>query len=231
MINAPKIYKMRIVFRGPKNTAGTPFIFNAVRKMVLASGLPFEKAKVNPNWPRLAYGPAPAKGQQAEREYLDIYLTEPVAADKVRPALEGVAPAGIQLLSMQRVPYALPSVQNLAAAARYRIEGDFAAYSPVQPAETFFNAARIDVVTRAENGLTFTQNAKPFVLEAKTLAPGRLGLTLACVDGKWFRPQTLLAAWLGIEIPPREEDLTLHEFTFIREGLFWRDSAGALHLI
>ena len=74
---------MRIVFRGPKNTAGTPFIFNAVRKMVLASGLPFEKAKVNPNWPRLAYGPAPAKGQQAEREYLDIYLTEPVAADKV----------------------------------------------------------------------------------------------------------------------------------------------------
>mgnify|MGYP001780453186 FL=1 len=231
MINTPKIYKMRIVFRGPENTVGTPFIFNAVRKMVLASGLPFEKAKVNPHWPRLAYGPAPAKGQIAEREYLDIYLTEPVAADIVRPALEKAAPAGIQLLSVQRVPYALPSVQNLASAARYRIEGDFASYAPAQPAETFFNAARIDVVERAENGLTFTQNAKPFVLEVHQPSARQLFLTLACVDGKWFRPQLLAAAWLGVEIPAQADAPLLEEFTFIREGLFWRDSAGALHLI
>lgn len=231
MINTPKIYKMRIVFRGPQKTAGTTFVFNAVRKMVLSSGLPFEKAKVNPNWPRLAYGPAPAKGQEAEREYLDIYLTEPVPAEQVRPALEQAAPAGIQLLSVQRVPYALPSVQNLAVAARYCIEGDFAAYAPAQPAETFFNAARIEIVRQAENGLTFTQNAKPFVREAQLLSPRVLHLTLACVEGKWLRPQLLLAAWLGVEIPLQEDAPLLEEFAFVREGLFWQDGAGVLHLI
>ena len=222
---------MRIVFRGPQNTAGTPFIFNAVRKMVLASGLPFEKAKVNPNWPRLAYGPAPAKGQQAEREYLDVYLTEPCPADEVRLALEKSAPAGIQLLSVQRVPYALPSVQNLAAAARYRVEGDFASYAPAQPAETFFNADRIEVVRRAENGLTFTQNAKPFVREVQTLSPRVLCLTVACVEGKWMHPQQLVAAWLGVEIPAQPDAALLEDFAFVREGLFWQDGAGALHLI
>lgn len=222
---------MRIVFRGPQNTAGTPFIFNAVRKMVLASGLPFEKAKVNPNWPRLAYGPAPAKGQQAEREYLDVYLTAPCSTDEVRLALEKSAPAGIQLLSVQRVPYALPSVQNLAVAARYRVEGDFASYAPQQTAETFFNAARVEVVQRAENGLTFTQNVKPFVREVRMLSPRVLCLTLACVDGKWMHPQQLVAAWLGVEIPAQPDAALLEDFAFVREGLFWQDGAGALHLI
>lgn len=206
-------------------------VFNAVRKMVLASGLPVEPAKVNKNWPRLAYGPAPAFGQTAEREYLDIYLQKSVSAEETRAGLEAAKPRGLELISVARVPYALPSVQNLAAAAKYRVEGDFALYGPEQTAEDFFNAARIDVVRRADNGLTLASDAKPYVRAAETLSERAVRLTLAGVEGKWIKPQTLIAAWLGLNIPAQDELFTVEGFTFIREGLFWQDSAGELYLI
>lgn len=206
-------------------------VFNAVRKMVLASGLSFEPAKVNKNWPRLAYGPAPAFGQTAEREYLDIYLQESAPAEEVRAALEAAKPKGLELVRVERVPYALPSVQNLAAAAKYRAEGDFALYGPERTAEDFFNAPRIDVVRRADNGLTLTADAKPYVRAVETLSERAVRLTLAGVDGKWIKPQTLIAAWLGLDIPAQDELFTVEGFTFIREGLFWQDSAGELRLI
>ena len=222
---------MRIVFRGPQNTAGTPFIFNAVRKMVLASGLPFEKAKVNPNWPRLAYGPAPAKGQQAEREYLDVYLTEPRPADEVRPALEKSAPAGIQLLSVQRVPYALPSVANLAQAARYIVEGDFSPWAPKQSLTDFLNGRKALAVLTAPNA-TVTQEVqlRPYVAACEQPEANKYLLTLQTVNEKTLKPQYAVAAWLGEPIVQGEE-FTLPGIRFIREGLFWRDSQGGLHRI
>lgn len=206
-------------------------VFNAVRKMVLASGLPFEPAKVNKNWPRLAYGPAPAFGQTAEREYLDIYLHTSVSAEETRAGLEAAKPKGLELVSVERVPYALPSVQNLAAAAKYRVEGDFALYAPEKTAEDFFSAARIEIVRRADSGLTLTADAKPYVRSAETLSERAVRLTVAGVDGKWIKPQTLIAAWLGLDIPVQDELFTVEGFTFIREGLFWQDSAGKLYLI
>ncbi len=231
MINTPKIYKMRIVFSGLEKSPRGTNIFNIVRNMVLGSGLPFEPAKVNKNWPRLAYGPAAGFGQRAEREYLDIYLTQPVPAAQVRERLQRVKPQTMELLSVERVPYALASVQHLAAAARYRVEGDFALYGPEKPLEDFFNAPRIEIVRRAENGLTLTENIKSYVLAAKKLSPRTVQLMLACVEGKWLKPQIFIAAWLGLEIPLQDEFFTVEGFSFIREGLFWQDSEGALHLI
>lgn len=231
MINTPKIYKMRIVFRGSEEGTANSNIFNAVRNMVLASGLAFEPAKMNKNWPRLAYGPAPAFGQIAEREYLDIYLTQPVCAAQVQEALQRVKPPYIQLLSVQRVPYTLPSVQSLASVAQYRIEGDFTQYRPEETPEAFFNADRIELVRQAESGLTITVNIKPYVFGVQTLSPRALRLTLTCVEGKWMKPQIALSAWLGMNVPLEDEGFTVEGFTFIREGLFWQDSAGALHLI
>ena len=222
---------MRIVFRGPQKGGGHNHVFNAVRNMVLASGLAFEPAKINKHWPRLAYGPAPAFGQQAQREYVDIYLQHPLPAAEVKTALEKAMAPGMELISVQRVPYALPSVQNLAAAAAYRVEGDFALYGPEKTPEEFFNAPRIEITRRAENGLTLTEEVKPYVLGVQTLSPRGLRLHLACVEGKWLKPQTLVAAWLGLDVPVQDDLFTVEGFTFIREGLFWRDSAGELHLI
>ena len=231
MINLPKIYKMRIVFRIVKKTAETKNVFNAVRKMVLSSGLPFEPAKVNANWPRLSYGPAPALGQRAEREYLDIYLQNRVAADEVRAALAKAAPNGLEIVSVRRVPYPLPSVQNLAAAARYRLQGDFTALENGRKLEDFVRQARVEVTLRAVNGLSCVTDVKPFIVSAETAAPDEAVLTLACVQGKWVKPEWILAAWLGLEVPAGEEAFSVDGVTVTRECLLWQDSEGLFHPI
>lgn len=204
--------------------------FNAVRKMVLRSGLPVEPAKVNKNWPRLSYGPTVAQGQRAQREYLDIYLQEFVPVADVKQRLEAVAPAGLHILTVERVPYPLPSVQNLAAAARYLVQGDFSRFNVSgQEWETFVRADRILITRRAENGLTVTLDGAPYLVDTSVLAPNEILCTLQCVQGKWLRPEWLIAAWLGLEIPAQSDAFVLEGICCTRQCLLWRDSQGQLH--
>lgn len=230
MKETPKIYKMRIVFRWLENKAENSNVFNAVRKMVLASGLAYEPAKVNKNWPRLAYGPAPAQGQRAEREYLDIYLREHCSEEEVCRRLQQVAPAGLELLEVKRVPYPLPSVQNLATAARYRVKGNFGLLAPSgRKIEEWAGKGNLFVIQRAENGMVYQKEITPFVLEAKTLSPEEVTLTLTSVNGKWITPQWVIAAWLGKDLSAQEDVFAENEIIFIRECFCWEDSQGELH--
>ena len=230
MINAPKIYKMRIVFRVLENEAKQLNVFDAVRKMVLESGLPFEPAKVNPRWPRLAYGPAPAKGQRAEREYLDIYLRTLCSEQDVHRALEKAAPAGVALLQVTRVPYPLPSVQNLAAAVRYRVKGDCSRFGlPERKIEVWAEAGNRTVTLRSPNGMSCQKDLTSGLIEAQTVCSDEVALTLAPINGKWISPQWFVAAWLGLEIPAQEELFELEGLIFIRQHFYWQDSQGELH--
>ena len=230
MINTPKIYKMRIVFRVLEKSAEQLNVFNAVRKMVLDSGLPFEPAKVNPRWPRLAYGPAPAKGQRAEREYLDIYLRTLCSEEEVHRALAKVAQPAIELLQVTRVPYPLPSVQNLAAAVRYRVKGDFSRLNlSGRKIEDWAKAGNITVTLRSLNGMSCQKDLTPGLLNASTIAPDEVALTLMPINGKWVLPQWFVAAWLGIEIPAQAESFELEGLIFIRQNFYWQDSQGELH--
>lgn len=221
---------MRIVLRVDKN-AKRKNIFYAVRSMVLASGLPYEPAKVNKSWPRLVYGPSCALSRYAEREYLDIYLKESVPAEQVRQCLERSKPTEITLLEVSRVPYAMPAVADLTAAVRYRAEGDFSSLGAVQTLENYFSADRVEIVRRAENGLTLTFDAKPVVLEAQTETASVLHLTLAGKNGKWLNPYVVIGSWLGLTIPMPDDSFTIAGIEMVREGLYWQDSLGALHLI
>ena len=223
---------MRIVFRWDILKAETQNSFNAVRKMVLASGLPVEPAKVNKNWPRLSYGPSPAQGQRAEREYLDIYLREFVSAADAKQRLQAVAPKGLTLMSAERVPYPLPSVQNLATAARYLVQGDFSRFTaPGREWETFIGSGPILITRRAENGIAVTLDAAPYLVDSYTQAPNEILCTLQRVQDKWMRPEWLIATWLGVEIPAQEEAFALDGILVTRQCLLWRDSQGELHPI
>ena len=221
---------MRIVFRVGNLSAKDQPVFNAVRSMVLASELPVEPAKVNKNWPRLSYGPHVSLGQYAEREYLDIYLQEPIPAADVKQRLEAVAPKGVHILAVERVPYPLPSVQNLAAAARYLVQGDFSRFNaPGRKWGTFVSAEKILITRRAENGMVVTLDAAPYLVDSSMRAPNEILCTLQRVQDKWVRPEWLIAAWLGIEIPLQEDAFTLDGISVTRQCLLWRDSQGELH--
>ncbi len=232
MINTPKIYKMRIVFRWVDITTEHAHALRGIKKMVLDSGLPYEPSKFVKTLPRLAYGPAPAKGQRAEREYLDIYLLEPRSEQEVRQALLKTAPEGFEILQLTRVPYPLPSVQNLAAAVRYRVKGDFSQFTSLgRKLEDWNDPGNLTVTLQAENGMTCQKDITPGLISARVVGPDEILLTLAPIGDKWINPQWFVAAWLGQIIPAQEENVVIDGLVFIRQELCWRDSQGELHTI
>ena len=228
----PKNYKMRIVFRWNDGQAEHPHTLRAIKRMVLDSGLPYEPSKFVSSLPRLAYGPAPAKGQRAEREYLDIYLLEKCNADEVRQALLQTAPAGFEILQLTRVPYPLPSVQNLAVAAEYRVKGDFSQFiSSGRKLEDWNSRSDLTVTLRNEKGVVCERTITPGLLAARVCAPDEVALTIGPVNGQWQPPQWFIAAWLGQEVPAEDEPFTVAGLVFIRKCFYWRDSQGELHPI
>ena len=232
MINTPKIYKMRIVFRWKDGKAEHPHALRGIKRMVLDSGLPYEPSKFVQSLPRLAYGPALAKGQRAEREYLDIYLLEKRSADEVRHALLQTAPEGFEILQLSRVPYPLPSVQNLAAAARYRVKGDFSPYlSSGRKLETWNTVGNLTVSLCAADNTIRERDITPGLVSARVCAPDEISLLLAPVNGQWVSPQWFVAAWAGLEVPIPDENFAVAGLVFIRQELCWRDSQGEFHPI
>ncbi|MCQ2410032.1 MAG: DUF2344 domain-containing protein [Elusimicrobiaceae bacterium] len=224
---------MRIVLRVAESAAADTNVFKAVRKMVLASGLPYEPAAINPNWPRLAYGPEPAPGQRAEREYVDIYLREARSEEQVRGQLLQAAPAGLELLQVARVPYALPSVQNLAAAVRYRVKGDFSPWNlPGRKIEDWVvEAEKKTVLVQVPSGEMREKNIAPCLMEASTVSEQEVALTLVRVNGQWVPPQWVIGAWLGVAVPAQQDPFTERGIIFIRQEICWKDTQGALHPI
>lgn len=230
MINAPKIYKMRIEFT-VSAAADNKRIFSALRSAVLKSGLAFEPAKINKNWPRLAYGPVLGYGQESLEEFADIYLLQNTPPQEVYQALARAAGPNIVIKRVERVPYALPSVANLAQAARYIVEGDFSPWAPKQTLTEFLNGKKAFAVLTAPNA-TMTQEVQlnPYIAACEQPEENKYFLTLQTVYEKTIKPQYVVAAWLGIPITQGEE-FTVPGVRFIREGLFWRDSQGGLHRI
>ena len=206
-------------------------MLSAVRNMILHSGLDYMPAKINARWPRLSYGPLVGRGQTAQREYIDIYLKTSVSAQEVRNCLEQSKPQGMSIVEVRRVPYALAGVQQLATAAVYTVEGDFSAYSAQQTIENWAAKTQLEAVQQAPNGMRITENIRPFVRQVRTLGEQKVELTLSPVAEKWINPLVCIYTWLGIVITCPFAELADERFNIIREGLYWQDSAGDLHLI
>lgn len=218
---------MRVVFRLHKPMEH-PRIFKIIRTLILSSGLPFEPAKINQQWPRFAYGPVLPSGMTAAREYVDVYLRSFATAEEVKTKLQQQAGTILTVLQVSRVPYPLPSVQQLAQAANYRISSKLTDW--MQTLENYLNASKTEVVWEAPTGLTYAENVKPYVVAARKINEQQYELVLQSVAEKWLNPYALLAASNGKNVP-QEELFTVEGFTIEREGLYWQDSQGELHLI
>ena len=230
MINASKIYKMRIVFHLPADAPGRADLVGTLRTWVQKSGLPFARAKQNFKVPRLAYGPSVKRGQFATREYVEIYLFTSVRAQKARERLERCKPQGLTILDAKRIPFALAGVQQLASVVVYEVQGDFASYHPQQTLENYIASSRLESTRLAANGLRLTMDMKPFVRGARMLDASRAELTLSRVDERWISPLEVISAWLGEDFSAGENTADTR-FTIIRQGLYWVDSQNNLHLI
>lgn len=224
---------MRIEFRWVSASPADPKqVLNAVRKMILASGLPFTPAQVNNRWPRFAYGPAPAAGERAEREYVDIYLRESCSEEMVHQALVKAAPNGLEILQVRRVPYALPSVQKLAAAVSCRVYGEASQIAELgQKLQGSMQAQNLLVSLRNPDGELRQKELAPGLQAVHLVAPDEVELLLVPLSGLWVLPQWYVAAALGLEVPTQDEKFFIEGLSFVRKTIFWRDSQGELHPI
>lgn len=219
---------MRVVFRLRKPQEHQT-VLRVLRRMILESGLAFEPAKINIKWPRFAYGPALPLGVSAAREYVDVYLVSFVAEKEVQDKLQKAGNDSVEILKVFRVPYVFPSVQQLATVALYNISGHFADDLSAQTLEKYFTSD-MEVVFRASNGLSYTQSLAAYVRSFQQVSTHQYQLWLQSIKGKWINPCVLLFAALGKEVPA-EEGFIPDDFTVVREGLFWQDNQGEIHLI
>lgn len=83
-----------------------------------ASGLPFVPA----DRPRLSFAAALPVGMAAERELLDLLLSDRRPIEEVRRAIVGALPDGHELIELHDVWLGEPPLPGQAAAADYRIE-------------------------------------------------------------------------------------------------------------
>ncbi len=221
---------MRVVFHVAASVAEADRV-ELLRNMIRTSGLVFAGAKQNRKEPRIAYGPGVKRGQFAQREYVDIYLFKSVSAIEAKTRLDAVKPQGVTILEVERVPYSLAGVQQLASVAAYEISGDFGTYVPKQTIENYVSSAQLTVTQQAPNGICLTKDIKLFVRGARTLAADKVELVLNRVGDKWINPCEVLQAWLGIEQYLASEEAAEERFRIIRKGLYWIDSQSNLHLI
>ena len=229
MINSSKIYKMRVVFHLLKQGWQQPQTVRALRQMILKSGLVFAPVDDRPSLPRFAYGPALPVGVRARREYVDVYLDSWETPAQVKEKLQQAANGILEILQVFRVPYRFPSVQQLATVALYKISGP-SVEREQESIEKCLHDSDLPVVFRAPNGMTFSENAKAYIVSAEKTAAQEWQIGLRSIDGKWLNPYALLAAILGMEVP-LEERWMLEGFTIERQGLYWQDSQGRTHLI
>jgi len=85
---------------------------------LVASGLPF----LPPDRPRLAFAAALPVGMPAERELVDVLLSDRLPIDELRRALPGALPEGHELIDLHDVWLGEPPLPGQTAAADYRIE-------------------------------------------------------------------------------------------------------------
>lgn len=231
MIKPSKIYKMRIVFHLAADAPGRADVVETLRTMIQKSRLPFARAKQNPKVPRIAYGPSVRRGQFATREYAELYFFTSVSVQKARARLEACKPQGFTFLDVQRIPFTMAGLQQLASVVVYEVQGDFVSYAPKQTLENYVSSSRLEIMRSAPGGLRLPTDIKPFIRTVRMLDATRAELTLNRVEDRWLSPLEIIGAWLGEENIPASENAADTRFTIIRQGLYWTDSANNLHLI
>jgi radical SAM-linked protein len=158
--------------------------------------------------PRIQFAAALPLGFTGDSEVVDVFLNEDLEPPEFLEALRPALPHGIRLLSAERVPRELPSLQSLVRAAAYRVE-----IATEEPGAVF--SARLDAFLarpsawreRRRGEKLIGYDLRPLVKTLTYAGPCELGqafeTTMRNEPGATGRPDELLAE-LGFERAPRK---------------------------
>jgi radical SAM-linked protein len=175
-----------------------------------ASGLPLVGDEGQRARSRVSFGAPLPVGMAAERELIDVVLTERWPAWRVRDALAGHIPSGWQLIDVFDVWLGGPPLAGRVAAADYRIELEGAVDGPAlaRAAAAVLAADRLPR-ERAKGGGTVRYDLRPLVIDVRIAdGPPRMVLTRTRFDPELGtgRPEEVVGALsdrLGIPLTAR----------------------------
>ena len=194
----------------------------AFREMALASGLPcLVPGKASP---KMSFGPAVCAGYESEAEYVDLYLSAPVAQAEAVAKISAAAKDGFVVLSVKKVPVHFPSLESLMNAAEYEIRGDFGPQA-AQSLERFVSCSAIPVVKTKPAGTQECIDARPLIISMALCAPQTLHMVLRFGPGRTLKPERIVCHWLGIDA----QSAAAGGLTVLRKQLYWESSEGVLH--
>jgi radical SAM-linked protein len=170
-----------------------------------ATGLPF--AGANPDQsigpPRLTFAAPLPVGMAAERELVDLELSERRRIGEVRDAVAGALPPAIELVDLHDVWIGEPSLAGRARRAEYRVTVE----SDAPPAELKAACGRLLAASsvirqREKGGRTVDFDLRPLVVDIRVGEPGPpvvLDVTTAFDPERGVgRPEDVIAAIAGL---------------------------------
>ncbi|MBI4369314.1 MAG: DUF2344 domain-containing protein [Elusimicrobia bacterium] len=176
---------------------------------------------------RMSFGPAISVGWESQAEYADIFLNEAMDIEAALERLREFLPAGYEIVSLKRIPWHFPSLEESANVAEYWIEArdDRAAPdwerllhwienvrerrgSPVvvrkeKPGQ------KVDLIDAADVLISASVGLSP--LEGQGLVSKTLGLRLTMRYGpkKNLKPEKILELGLGLPMDSIATDIRI----------------------
>ena len=193
-----------------------------LRARAAASGLKFCQGAGAKPMPRMAFGPAVSVGHESLCEYADLYLEEflreDAAAEKLRPLDDGQ----FRLVSARRIPVFFPSIEAAVNAAEYFMEAEFPAGFSQAAVDAFMALKSVPYEKVKASGERKMMDARTPVLAASfDKESALLKLTLKLEPGRSVKPEIVAEHMCGGKPVFRR---------IVRKELYWFNSGGKLEV-
>lgn len=186
-------------------------------RLLRRTGMPIAYTQgFNPH-PRMAFAMPLPVGYASTDEYLDVQMASAIDTATLFRAASAAAPAGLDILSAEDVPYQAPKLQGIMERAEYAVE----IWSPVnaqgiQEAIDTVMAREAIVRTRVRKGKVREYDLRKLLLNMSYVGPKHphlVRMEMVCGPGGSGRPDQIVQE-LGIEVD---------HLAVTRTRLVWRD--------
>ncbi|MBI4057112.1 MAG: DUF2344 domain-containing protein [Elusimicrobia bacterium] len=148
--------------------------------------------------PKLSFGPAISVGHESLAEYLDLFLVNQVALERVPETLSPVLPQGYKLLAHRKVPLFFPSLESVLNVADYGIKGSFGEASK-QILKDFLKQDKICIEKVKPSGVCETVDLKDLIIRMSLGENDEVRLMIRFGPHKTVKPERIVALGLGLE--------------------------------
>jgi radical SAM-linked protein len=199
------VARVRITYSklGEARFVGTRELATLFTRAVRRAHLPVAYSQGFHPLPRLSFGPALPLGVESEEEFLDIELSEPLAAAEVGQRLGAELPRGFTVYRAETIDLKAPSIDASIRGMQYVVGLDTLPSEKRTPAFLAerlgtFHASPTFPLRKYVHGKEKTVDAKRFVAGITLIAPHALSIETVVTNTGTIKPQEFVGTLLGL---------------------------------